>query len=185
MKKISIIILFILFNSCGESFLDRNPQGVVFNENLANPDGIEGLLIGAYGSLHGNVIWYAGSPGSNWLFGSVFADDAYVGSTLDDQPPMNDIERYHLHSANYNYGDRWGTLYDGIARCNHTIHIVNLALESQNITETAAIQYKAEALFSITPTLHCSITPFLEMKGRCCENSPLLNRINMYINCCP
>jgi hypothetical protein len=146
-KKPYMLILFVFFSSCSENFLDKNPQGVVFDENLANPEGIEGLLIGAYGSLHGTAVWELGSPGSNWLFGSVYADDAYVGSIESDQPPMNNIERYDLHAGNDYYSTRWLTLYDGIARCNHTIRIINMALENQTISENEGTQYKAEALF--------------------------------------
>jgi hypothetical protein len=140
--------LILVLTACGEKFLDKNPKGVLFDENLANEEGIESLLIGAYGSLHGNVneMWWT-SPGSNWIFGSLFADDAYKGSEDGDQPDLNDIETFMLSPTNPYYETRWKSLYDGIARCNHTLQIINLALVNKSISESLSIQFRAEALF--------------------------------------
>jgi hypothetical protein len=146
LKTLAISIL-LLVTSCEESFLDKKPQGVVFYETLANPAGIEDLIIGAYNSLHGTIIGWFLSPGSNWHFGSVFADDAYTGSYLGDMPLWENIESYNLSPTNSFYEWRWSTLYDGIMRCNHILRVVDLALDMQTITETASVQYKAEALF--------------------------------------
>ena len=142
------LVIFTLFPcSCGDDFLTKNPQGVVFYETLANSEGIESLLIGAYNSLHGITIGWWHSPGNNWYYGSVFADDAYVGSERNDQPLLEDIERYVLTPGNNYYEARWRTLYDGAMRCNHVIRVVDLALEKKTITEPVSIQYKAEAIF--------------------------------------
>ena len=149
MKLLSfcLVVLMLFPSSCGDDFLTKNPQGVVFYETLANPEGIESLLIGAYNSLHGITIDWWHSPGNNWYYGSVFADDAYVGSEKGDQPLLENIERYYLTPGNNYYESRWRTLYDGAMRCNHVLRVVDLALENKSITESASIQYKAEALF--------------------------------------
>ena len=52
-----ILLLLVLCNilSCKKSFLQLNPQGELTPEQLSTQDGVEGLLIGAYGLLNGNV----------------------------------------------------------------------------------------------------------------------------------
>jgi len=150
-KKFFFVVLAttLISNSCTEDFLTKNPQGVVFEENLANEEGIEGLLIGAYGSLHGNLWGTWQSPGSNWYYGSAFADDAYMGATQLDEAVilLNEIERYNLQASNDYYDLRWIALYDGIMRCNHSLRIIQLALDRGSITEGQSKQYFAEALF--------------------------------------
>ena len=62
---------------------------------MANQQGVEGLLVGAYATLdgypgNGDGGW--GGAISNWTFGSVAADDADKGSTPDDQGRCVPIE---------------------------------------------------------------------------------------------
>jgi hypothetical protein len=146
LRKCIIIFVFLPI-SCGDDFLTKNPQGVVFYETLANSSGIESLLIGAYNSLHGITIGWWHSAGNNWYYGSVYADDAYIGSEKADQPLLEYIEKYDLTPGNNYYEARWRTLYDAAMRCNHVIRVVDIALEDKTITESASVQYKAEALF--------------------------------------
>ena len=147
LMKASFVFLLLAVFACSDSFLDKKPQGVVFYENLANPNGIESLIIGAYNSLHGTTIGWWHAPGNNWYYGSVFADDAYIGSEKGDQPLLENIEKYDLNPANNYYEARWRTLYDGIMRCNHILQVVDLALEKNTITESSSIQYISEARF--------------------------------------
>ena len=100
------------------------PQGTLDQTTLANRTGVEGSLIAAYRTLDctdatsGN--W--GCAVSNWVFGSVAADDSYKGSSSTDQPPINDIEGYHwgTPSADQYLNQKWVIVYEGVVRANST-----------------------------------------------------------------
>ncbi len=136
--------------SCGDDFLTKDPPGVVFERNMANREGLESLLVGAYAELDG----WAGvgyiiseSAVSNWIYGDVYADNAYKGSDPIDQPPITFLEQYNPDPANYLFQWKWVAVYDGISRCNDIIRTTTLALELQTIEQNEAIQFYAEAKF--------------------------------------
>jgi hypothetical protein len=108
MKHIKYILLSLLICStfsCKKEFLALQPQGELTEEQLMSQEGVEGLLIGAYGMLNGNLdgTWgnYGAAP-SQWLFGEVASDNAHKGSSTGDQPPMNAIEQHSPTSTNDN-----------------------------------------------------------------------------------
>src|SRR5438132_696927 len=73
-----------------KDFLANNavPQGTLDEGTLSNKVGVEGTLIAAYRALdctNNSAAW--GCAASNWVWGSVAADDSYKGSTNTDQPP--------------------------------------------------------------------------------------------------
>src|SRR6185503_8963674 len=91
--KLMICFMGIAFiaNSCGKKFLDKKPLGSLNETNVTNKAGMQAILIGAYSLLDGSTgltlgntdvtgITY-GAAGSNWVYGSVCADDSYKGST--------------------------------------------------------------------------------------------------------
>jgi hypothetical protein len=131
-----------------DEFLTKDPQAVVYDNTLANQEGIEDLLIGAYAELDG-VVDNSNfeSAGSNWIWGDVYADDAYKGSEFGDQPAIDYIETYELYPFNYYYLFKWKTVYDGISRCNDVIRVTKLAFEKGNINMTEATGFLAEARF--------------------------------------
>src|SRR5687767_15826627 len=106
MKRIYIFlfagltVLGVVF-ACNPNFLDKPPLGALPPGILANEEGVNGLLIGAYhmlggqGGAAGNE-W--GNAASNWVFGSVAADDAYKGSTPTDQADIVPIEIWAYNS---------------------------------------------------------------------------------------
>jgi len=58
MKHIKYILLSLLICStfsCKKEFLTLQPQGELTEDQLTTQDGVEGLLVGAYGLLNGNV----------------------------------------------------------------------------------------------------------------------------------
>ncbi len=127
MKKIktyvvtSIAMLCLLIsNSCGDSFLERPPQGSYGIDALLNPTGIEGILIGAYGALDGVPVqgppWFGAV--SNWVFGGIPSDDAYKGTDGGDQPEQTFMEKYIWLTTNDHLHGKWGALYAGVARSN-------------------------------------------------------------------
>jgi len=130
MKHIKYILLSFLICatfSCKKEFLNLQPQGELTESQLTTQDGVEGLLVGAYGLLNGNVNGTYGNYGaapSQWLFGEVASDNAHKGSSVGDQPPMNAIEQHSPTSTNDNLSNLWDRCFEGIQRCNNTLKIL-------------------------------------------------------------
>ncbi|MGK7395080.1 MAG: RagB/SusD family nutrient uptake outer membrane protein [Candidatus Cyclobacteriaceae bacterium M3_2C_046] len=127
MKKISILIVLFTFGiiTACEEFLDREPQGVLSEQVLTSPEGVNALLIAAYSALDGNVgagNW--GSSTTNWIYGSVVSDNAYKGSDAGDQRNITFLERYNSTPDLSYFNDKWRTMYDGVARSNDVLRLV-------------------------------------------------------------
>lgn len=154
MRKFTYIICSIIFNvfltSCQDDFLNKAPLGVIGDAQLANKKGLDALLIGAYAQMDGlghsdHGIW-PGGP-SNFIWGSISSDNAYVGSDAADESYMPHIERYITTPLSPYLDQEWRGLYDGISRCNDVISVAAIALEDGTITEQQHNQYVAEARF--------------------------------------
>jgi len=152
MKNIKYILLLIVLCtilSCKKSFLQLNPQGQLTEEQLNTQDGVEGLLIGAYGLLNGNVngTWgnYGAAP-SQWLFGEVASDNAHKGSSSGDQPNMNAIEQHAPTSTNDNLSNIWDRCFEGIQRCNNTLRFLKTVQAGNGkFADARAAQIQGEA----------------------------------------
>jgi hypothetical protein len=121
----------IIIYGCKKSFLDKQPLGSLSSENVTSLTGVQGLLIGAYSVLDGeiglaNSTGFAyGSAGSNWVYGSVCADDSYKGSTPTDQPDLVLLQTWSVSSANTSYvQQKWQMLFDGIQRSNEVLRVL-------------------------------------------------------------
>lgn len=140
----------MFFAACSSDFLEKTPQGELTVSQLQTPDGVEGLLVGAYGLMNGNVngTWgnYSSSP-SQWLFGEVGADNAHKGSVNGDQPNMNQVELHDVSATNDNTEIMWNRYYEGIARCNNTLRVLKAvqAGSGTKLPEARATQVEAEA----------------------------------------
>lgn len=135
--------------ACSSDFLEKTPQGELSGPQLETPEGVEGLLIGAYGLMNGNVngTWgnYSSAP-SQWLFGEVGADNAHKGSNNGDQPNMNQVELHQISSTNDNTEILWNRYYEGVARCNNTLRVLKAVQASNNkLGEGRAKEVEAEA----------------------------------------
>lgn len=141
-----IIIAGIIMYSCGKSFLDKKPLGLVGEESLANKKGIEGLLIGAYSLLDGigNNPGGYGSACSNWIYGSICGSEAYKGSTFDDQAEISPLEEFRSNPENTFLLQKWSTVYDGVQRANNVLRILPKA---KDITDTEKKRIIGEARF--------------------------------------
>ncbi len=146
----SCVILYVacvvcLFPGCNKDFLDRPAQGNLDEITLASPYGVEAALIAAYSMLdgwgdYGN--W--GGAASNWMFGSVSSDDAYLGSAAGGL--MTEIELYMWNSEiiHDHLNSKWEVNYDGVNRANATISLMN---QVEGITEEDRKRIEGEALF--------------------------------------
>lgn len=150
LKYITSLFFILITLSCQKDFLEQNPQGELTEEQLNSQDGIEGLLIGAYALLNGNLNGtygnYAAAP-SQWIFGEITSDNAHKGSSNGDQPNMNLIEQHAPTSTNDNLSGLWDRCYEGIVRCNNTLRSLN-RLQSEGddpFDEARATEVQAEA----------------------------------------
>ena len=150
-KKIFIFTLSVMgvlvINSCGDEFLEKEPQGQFSPSTILTQEGVEGALVGAYGQLDGIgtdglTAWHGAV--SNWVFGGIASDDAYKGTDAGDQPEQTFIERYVWLTTNQHVFGKWRQLYDGIARSNDVL--VSLK-EVEEIPEARRAQIEAEARF--------------------------------------
>lgn len=146
MKKIIFIIaiLGVIFTSCSDEFLEKEP----FGELTAEQVDIEGLVINAYSMLNGQANDASNafnSPASNWSFGDVLSDDAYKGGGgTGDQ---NQIHRMEIYTTDANIADvnqKWAVLYEGVLRTNEVLTALNSNTEidaSLKLQRTAEMQF--------------------------------------------
>lgn len=154
MKKIAIamvmtVLLTISF-SCSEDFLDKAPMGVTSENVFYNAKGIDALLTGTYSMIRGSALWTVswGASIQNWTYGSAASDDAYKGSEVTDQVPVNDIERWEVTPTNGYPADKWRlNIGMGVDRANKTIKVINKSLTDGTITQQQATNYLAEVKF--------------------------------------
>lgn len=136
-----------------KDFLDQPPQGTVDEGTLATKTGVEGSLIAAYRSLDCSSS-SAGSWGcaaSNWVWGSVPSGDAYKGSNLGDQQPINDIETYlwSVGEADDYINQKWAQSYEGVSRSNATIRLLDkiVAEKPSELSQADQDGIRGEATF--------------------------------------
>ncbi|WP_270090842.1 RagB/SusD family nutrient uptake outer membrane protein [Sphingobacterium sp. SYP-B4668] len=127
---LSVSILMV--SSCGKDFLEKNAQGELTEGEVSMSDGIEQVLLGAYGIMNGNVngTWgnYSSAP-SQWIFGEMTSDNAHKGSEPTDQPNMNALETYSANGVNDNLSTMWQVYYEGVLRANNVLKL--LAVDQQ------------------------------------------------------
>ncbi|HMQ46571.1 MAG TPA: RagB/SusD family nutrient uptake outer membrane protein [Saprospiraceae bacterium] len=154
MKKLLFAICFAglsgaIFWACSDEFLEAPPQALLDEGTLGNQAGVEAALISAYSMLDGwNDDWGTFSPpwgaaGSNWIWGSVTTDEAYKGSESGDQFEIQQIELYQWAPGNVYLNVKFQALYEGIARSNATINLMN---NSEDITDKERIEGEARFL---------------------------------------
>jgi hypothetical protein len=150
-KKILFISMFafslFITHSCSDEFLEKEPKGQYSPSVLKTREGVEGMLVGAYGLLDGigtggYAPWYAAV--SNWVYGGIASDDAYKGTDAGDQPEQTFIERYVWQPTNTHFYGKWRHLYDGISRTNDVLVTLR---EVEDISNERRSQIEAEARF--------------------------------------
>ena len=136
-----------------KDFLDTPTQGTLDEATLATRAGVEGSLIAAYRSLDCSSS-SAGSWGcaaSNWVWGSVPSGDAYKGSNLGDQQPINSIETYiwSVGDADAYLNQKWSQAYEGVSRANAALRLLAKvrAEKPGEVSDADAAGIRGEALF--------------------------------------
>lgn len=145
-----ISILLTMSYSCSESFLEKAPLGATSENVFYDAKGIDALLIGTYAMVGGSSLWDIswGASIQNWTYGSAASDNAYKGSELTDQVPVNDIERWEVQPTNGYPANKWKLCFGmGVDRANKTLKVINATEEAGTITAEKANSYRAEAKF--------------------------------------
>jgi len=143
MKRSTYILLTVLvftaqfFYSCKKA-LEQPPLGSLSEEIVANKNGVNGLLIGAYAaldgtgdngtSLGGGGDAFQASP-SNWVFGSIAGGDASKGSDGSDQPAIDPIANFYADANNVYFNSKWKALYEGVSRTNNVLRLLAKATD--------------------------------------------------------
>lgn len=137
------LVAAIMFIACKDSFLEQDTIGVLTEQDAQSAKGARQFLTASYAALKG-INWEGG--GSNWVFGSISGGDANKGSDAGDQADVNPIQQFtHTPENNY-FNVKWRALYEGVARTNSTIRILN-NLTDKDLTATEKTQLLAEARF--------------------------------------
>ena len=146
---IGITVIGLVF-ACNKSFLQKAPVGSYTPNVIATSSGVQGLLIGAYSLLDGEGGAGPAAPGpwatagSNWVFGSVCADDSHKGSDPGDQPDIVSLMTWSESSTNsYNEGV-WQARYDGVQRSNEVLREMRQATD---IAPADTLEISSEARF--------------------------------------
>lgn len=144
---LTALTLAIITFSCKDEFLETIPQGQFSTAGLANTQGVEGLLTGAYAMIDGyGLDGQSGWNGTidNWVYGGVVSDDAYKGTDAGDQPEQSFLETYDFQATNLHLRNKWRAVYKGVARTND---VLNTLKEVEDISQERREQIVAEARF--------------------------------------
>ncbi len=138
-----MLVMGVVFTSCNDEFLEKNPYGELTENEVALPENIEGLVISAYSILNGqgNEASNAfNSPASNWSFGDVLSDDAYKGGGgTGDQNQIHRMEIYTTDPQIIDVSQKWGVLYEGVKRANTALGVLDAATELDEDLKTQRI----------------------------------------------
>ena len=157
MKYFKILLLCAAFTligyACKKSFLDKAPVGSLDPSALANKNGVNGLLIGAYSLLDGQgdltIVYGPSGPwassADNWIYGNVCGTEAHKGSSLGDQPEIVPLETFSPTTTNPDVWGKWQVVYDGVSRTNDVIRTAALA-KDLSADELAQILAEARGL---------------------------------------
>jgi len=139
------VILFSAFLSCNNEFLQKPVQGALGDEVLANKEGVEKLLIGAYAVLDGVGAASAWETApDNWIYGSIAGGDAHKGSFGGDQPAIDPIVKFLADGSNNFFNNKWKALYDGVTASNSVLIVLP---QAKNISEEDRKNIEAQARF--------------------------------------
>ena len=154
MKKRLIYVVLVVFAavSCGDDFSTTPAVGALSDETLANTQGVDLLLTGAYSVLDGTRNNAGGNQfgrsGDNWWL-DVISDDAHKGSTDGDQTELLQIETNDIQTSNGYFRGRFQSLYAGVNRANAVLSVIaGIDQASLTAAEVTALNNQAgEARF--------------------------------------
>ncbi len=146
-KYFLLALLFALPFSCKDEYLEVAPNGSLDANVLATKEGVNGLLIGAYGMVDGvsssGFGWEAAS--SNWVYGSIRGLEANKGSDAGDATDLHPLQNYSETATNSYLNVKWRSVYEGISRCNNALQVLAVAEEKGTVTADEANSFRLQA----------------------------------------
>jgi hypothetical protein len=123
---ITILLFCFLVNTCKQDYLVIAPQYSIDENALATSKGVRAAVVASYAMLDGYAGFAngLGYTSSNWIFGSVAADDAHKGSFLGHFPEILQIELFQWLPTNSLLNEKFLSLYEGISRANAALRIL-------------------------------------------------------------
>lgn len=138
------VTLLAVLVACSEDFTTKPAVGALSDDALANAQGVDLLLVGAYSALdgirnnQGAADWTV--SGDNWWF-DVLADDAHKGSTDGDQADLFQLEIYDWQTGNPYIFGKWNGLFAGVNRANAVISLINSLEEGDFSSQLAQARF--------------------------------------------
>jgi len=130
----------LVATACSDSFTEVPAVGALSDQALANANGVDLLLIGAYSTLDGQTNTRTGNQfavsADNWWL-DVVADEAHKGSTDGDQPDLFALEVHNWNTSNSFFLGKWEALFAGINRANAVIALIS-TIEDVDLTAKLA-----------------------------------------------
>ncbi len=166
-KTLLIIIVVFVFAGCEEDFLDVNPKAVLTENQLQEPEQLDGFVTAAYAFIPRSHAFETLNPWVN----SIRSDDAYKGGGgLNDQTPWYQMEVFSLVNASVGNNDNvWYRAYQGISRANTAINAINnvdeadYPLKQERLAEMRFIRgwiyYKIKRRWKWVPYIDETATP--------------------------
>lgn len=125
----SAALLTLALTAC-DNFFDVPPAGVIYEEQLDNETGIEGLVVAAYSRLSAG--FFNSGYTTNWAYGDVRSDDAYKGGGgTGDQGQTNIAEQFVNITPSSGVIAPWGPLYNAVARTNQALRRLAAVTEAE------------------------------------------------------
>lgn len=141
--KLGMIGFLAIAVSCQDE-LDVPLTQLTTSDVVPNAAFVETLVVGVYAGMLSEG-WGDGETGT--IYSNIASDDAYKGSDANDQSDMTQTEIGNVLPSNGFLNSRWGKIYDGIARANAAILVVNAAIENGDLTVEQSNQPLGELLF--------------------------------------
>jgi hypothetical protein len=139
------VAVMLLLYACSDSFLDVPATGTLNQELLSTGPGLEASLIAVYSQVNGRANRMA-SP-SNWVWGSIRGAEANKGTDPGDFSDINPIQRYEALSTQGVVSDKYNGNYEGVARANATMRLLQLAPEETNAQLAQKVRVQSQARF--------------------------------------
>lgn len=123
-KAYSIMGLLVIFMiGCSDDILDVVPKGSLTEDQLTEPEQVDGFVTAAYAFMPRTHAFATFNP---WI-ASFRSDDAYKGGGgLNDQTPWYQMEVFSLVTATVGNNDgAWYRAFQGISRVNTALNYIN------------------------------------------------------------
>lgn len=142
-KFIYLFLMLVGILACSDDFTESTAYGALSDDALANAEGVDLLLIGAYSLLDGHsdtgsADWHKTADG--WWYDAI-SDDAHKGSTNGDQAELFLLETFDWNTTDPYTGGKWRALFASVNRANAVLSLIG------KIEEGDFRQQEAEARF--------------------------------------